>query len=286
MTPYNVIDLEQNTYEWKEMRRTAVGASDASIIWGSPWRSPYQLWMEKMGFSAPQEETEYMRRGKEMESQALSLYTELKGLIFKPIVIRSAIREFCVSSLDGYSPTLDLAVEIKCGPKTFALAKEGKIPDYYMAQLQHQMFCLGHDKIDYFSYNGFDHVLMTVDRDEKFIQDLMKKEEAFYLCLKENIPPVSGGSDFDYRADDLWIDLEKQYVALQEEISAKELLLSSVKDQLIRLAADKPCLGETLRVEKLTRKGVVDYSMIPELSKVDLEKYRKASTSYYKISLV
>jgi len=286
MTPYNVIDLEQNTYEWKEMRRTAIGASDASIIWGSPWRSPYQLWMEKMGFSAPQEENEHMRRGKEMESQALSLYNMIKDATFAPMVIRSAIRDFCVSSLDGYCPTLDLAVEIKCGPKTFALAREGKIPDYYMAQLQHQMFCLGHEKIDYFCYNGFDHILMTVDRDEKFIQELMNKEEAFHLCLKENTPPMCCGDDFEYRSDDAWVELEKQYVDLQEEIKSKELLLSSVKEQLIRLAADKPCLGETLRVEKLTRKGVIDYAKIPELKDVDLEKYRRESTSYYKISVV
>ncbi len=40
--------LIQNTPEWHAFRRKRIGASDAPVIMGiSPWKTPYQLWIEK-----------------------------------------------------------------------------------------------------------------------------------------------------------------------------------------------------------------------------------------------
>lgn len=44
------LNLLQNTQEWEKFRLQKIGASDAPIIMGvSPWKTPFQLWLEKQG---------------------------------------------------------------------------------------------------------------------------------------------------------------------------------------------------------------------------------------------
>lgn len=44
------LNLLQNTQEWEKFRLQKIGASDAPIIMGvSPWKTPFQLWLEKTG---------------------------------------------------------------------------------------------------------------------------------------------------------------------------------------------------------------------------------------------
>jgi hypothetical protein len=56
--------------------------------------------------------------------------------------------------------------------------------------------------------------------------------------------------------------------------SVEELIKSKIpEDKLIKI--------NNLRIQKITRKGNVDYAKIPELKAIDLEKYRKAPSQYY-----
>jgi predicted phage-related endonuclease len=45
--------MQQQTPEWLEFRKNKIGASDAPIIMEtSPWKTPYQLWLEKLSLDA------------------------------------------------------------------------------------------------------------------------------------------------------------------------------------------------------------------------------------------
>jgi hypothetical protein len=49
--------------------------------------------------------------------------------------------------------------------------------------------------------------------------------------------------------------------------------------------ADKDiCVGGGIELQRITKKGSIEYDNIPELDFVDLEKYRKESSEYWKIS--
>ena len=83
--PYKTISLTQNTPEWLEYRKGHVGASDVPIIMGlSPWRTRYQLLLEKKGKLPGQKENASMRRGHEMEEAARHKAQEVLGVSLFP----------------------------------------------------------------------------------------------------------------------------------------------------------------------------------------------------------
>lgn len=54
--------------EWLAERRKGIGGSDVAAVLGlNPWRSPVQVWLDKMGQAPGEEETEPMRWGKLLE---------------------------------------------------------------------------------------------------------------------------------------------------------------------------------------------------------------------------
>ena len=80
--------LQQNTNEWLEFRRNKIGSSDAPIIMGkSPWKTPHQLWEEKMGIKDSFFESQAMRRGKDLEPEARTAFEEQTGLVMWPDVL-------------------------------------------------------------------------------------------------------------------------------------------------------------------------------------------------------
>src|SRR5688572_26054998 len=96
------IDLEQNTPEWLEFRRTRLGASDACIIMGvSPWNTPYQLWEQKVGLKENDATNDAMRRGTQMEDEARQAFIKETGIFIKPKVKVSKNHEWIIASLDG-----------------------------------------------------------------------------------------------------------------------------------------------------------------------------------------
>ena len=177
--------------EWLEMRRTKIGASDAAIILEiSPWKTPYQLWKEKV-FGSDEVFNGAMRRGMEMEPQAREAFENLTGLCVMPKVLIHPVRNWQMASLDGITFDGDVIVELKCpNKKVHAMAKEGKLPDYYMAQVQHQMSVAEVDMAYYFSFNGIDGALVEVKRDRSFLDKLLEKEFDFWTCVIDEWHPL------------------------------------------------------------------------------------------------
>ena len=75
-----LVKIKLDTCEWKQFRRTHIGASDAPIIMGeSPWSTPLKLYEQKI-FGFELEENRYMSRGKELEPIALEAFEKDTGL--------------------------------------------------------------------------------------------------------------------------------------------------------------------------------------------------------------
>jgi len=183
--------LIQGSSEWKEFRRETIGASDAPIILGiSPWKTPLELWEEKMGFRSGDEPSWAMLRGIELEDTARQAFEEMTKIYVFPRVIHHSEYQWMIASLDGIDIEAKNIVEIKCpGKKDHAIAKEGKIPEKYYPQLQHQMEVCKLTEAYYFSYDGENGVLLTIKRDQAFIDKMLEKEKEFWNCMKNFIPP-------------------------------------------------------------------------------------------------
>ena len=74
-----------------------------------------------------------------------------------------------------------------------------------------------------------------------------------------------------------------RYNQLSILIGAYEKEKSVIKDDLTILSEGKNCQGAGVTLTKVERKGGIDYSSIPELKDIDLEKYRKKSSEYIQI---
>jgi putative phage-type endonuclease len=186
-----LVKIQQNTPEWKQFRRSHIGASDAVVIMElSPWMSPLKLYEEKV-FGFEQEENPYMRRGKNLESIALEAFENETGLSMFPMVFQHEKIDWMSASFDGITLDRKKILEIKCpGKKDHELALQGQIPKKYLPQLYHQMEVAQVDFTYYYSFDGEKGVIIEVPRDESYIKKMIEKEMEFWKCLKTLTPPI------------------------------------------------------------------------------------------------
>lgn len=98
----------KNRQEWLELRQKTIGASDAAIVMGiASFKTPNQLWLEKMGKEQPEDLSENKRV--EYGTFAESHLRELFALQFneKYKVKYNAYRIYTNDEIEGMSCTLD-----------------------------------------------------------------------------------------------------------------------------------------------------------------------------------
>ena len=281
-----MLALEQNTPEWLEMRRSHIGASDAPVIMGvSPWKTPYQLWKEKMGLWE-QTQTKAMADGKAIEENARLEFAALTELFMAPQIVQHPSHEWMIASLDGIDFSGKYLLEIKkANADDHQLAKDGKIPEKYIPQLQHQLACVpAAEKVYYFSCHGEDRVIVEVVRDEKYITTLIERELKFFAHMENLEAPPLSERDYIDKDDQAWLHTSASWLAIQEQLELLKSKEEMLREQLIALAGKSNCQGGGIRMTRSMRKGTVDYKTIPELKGVDLESYRKSAIESWRIS--
>jgi putative phage-type endonuclease len=278
------LEYIQGTAEWLALRKTKITATDANSIMNcNPWKNKKKLYLEKISEENNTFVNAAMQRGLDLEPIARELFTIKTGIEVFPKVI---VKDWMMASLDGISACGKYVVEIKCpGDKDHKIALSGKVPDHYYAQLQHQMYVAGVKKMCYFSFDGTDEAMIEVNINTQYVEQMIEEERKFYTCITNKIPPDDQKKEYKIREDDFWQAgyLELKMIAdemLQLEKRGKEL-----KESLISSANHEDTKGCGLSICKVKRKGNIDYSAIPELEKVDLEKYRKPAIEMWKVCL-
>ena len=279
--------LKQNTPEWLEMRKKYVGASDAPVIMEeSPYKTPYQLWEEKLGLSH-QVQNSSMRRGHDLEDKARDELTKMTGIFFLPQVKFHKTLGWMMASLDAIDAEGKHIAEIKCPSKLeHEGAHQGVVPKKYMPQLQHQMEVCEVDMAIYFSFNGEAGAIVKVYRDDAYIKSMLEKEKQFFDCMQEFTPPQMISRDYQMLDSDEWWDLSDRWRMVNEKIKVLEKEEKDIRDLIIIRSQKRNTIGAGIKVTKMVKKGVVDYSQIPELEGVDLDKYRKDPMECYRISSI
>ncbi len=283
----------QGSSSWLELRKKFVCSSDCSAILGiSPWRTAQQLFDEKMGRGEPQEENFAMRRGKDLEEEARKQVEKDTGIIFFPAVKISTQYPWLLCSLDGIDIEGKHMVELKCpGKEDHEIAKQGDVPHKYYAQVQQQMIVTGLKKCYYYSYkpNSFyKNILLIVDYDEDYCNKLIETTKRFWDCMQtgELTDEFKDIKHVYKEMDESWsysVDAYKEY---SEQIKKLEKLRDFFRDDIISRADGKNFQGYGIKVSKHERIGCVDYSLIPELTSVKLDQYRKPPTTYWKVENV
>lgn len=281
--------MEQGSLEWLALRRNFIGGSDAPVIDGvCPWRTWYQLWQEKLGLIRGQKENHAMAYGKKMEPIARKAYEDYTGNVVstdtKHTIVFHPKKKFMMASLDGFVIDTSIPVEIKiANAEDHLLAKNGKVPVKYYPQVQHQIECVGLDVSHYVSYRKGDIALVEVGRNNAYINKLCLKEAAFWDLVLNLEAPELTDRDFIENKDPEWSKLAQEWIYLTNCLSVLEEKQRNCKDALIIKSNGQNIKGDGIRLTKVKRKGSVDYKKIPELMKIDLEKYRKVPTESWRI---
>ncbi len=280
-----MIALSQNSPEWLEFRKTKIGASDAPIIMEvSPWKTPYQLWEEKIGLK--ENVVNYAMRGTLMEDEARQSFEQQIGMSMFPMVKVHPEKDWAIASLDGIDIEEKLIVEIKCpGKEDHMTAMKGEVPEKYYPQLQHQLFVTGLDMVYYFSYTPTSSKILEVKREDYYIREMVAKSKKFHDCVMNFTPPELTERDYVERSDKEWEALSSSYLNVQEKIKALEEEEKSIRENLISIASSSNSIGYGIKLSKIIRKGSVDYQSIPELKDVNLEKYRKTPIQSWRIAV-
>jgi len=279
-----MLSIVQQTQEWITFRKTKIGASEApAIMEVSPWKTPYQLWLEKLDLIPNTFKSSAMERGLQMENEARVQFCLLTGHDVKPEVRIHPKIDYMIASLDGITSDGKYAVEIKCpGPKDHGIAAEGVIPDKYYPQLQHQLEVCGLDMIYYFSFDTHSNFLIKVERDDKYIKNMLNKEREFWDCVQSFVAPKCK-NDAIMRNDDIWAATANRWKAIRTQLEGLESQECEARNALVAMANNYTTAGAGIRVSKVSKKGAIDYSRVPELKGVNLEAYRKENIDSWRI---
>jgi putative phage-type endonuclease len=237
-----------------------IGGSDAPVIVGaSPWKTPFELYLEKTG-QKPADDLSGNERvywGTVLEEIVAREYARQTDNKIRKVnrLIRDKQHSFLAAHIDRN--VLQKPVILEC--KTAGIRQAAKwgepgtdeIPDHYMPQVQHMLMVTGAEACDVaVLIGGNEFRLYAVPRDEEYITYLRKLELDFWQHVTSERPPevntyedarmawphaVDGAVEADEEAYQAAVRLQ-QVTAQEKELEAEEkelkkLLMSKIADR-------------------------------------------------------
>jgi putative phage-type endonuclease len=275
--------MEQSGNSWHQFRASGIGSSDiASILGISPWKSAHQLWKEKTGIEkAVDISNQYqVQRGVINEPRARAMYELISGSEFPPALAIHPKYDFMRVSLDGDNG--ETVIEIKCpGQKTIDDAKAGKVPDHYMCQIQYQMLCAQRKKGVFFCYHPEqeDYAIVDIKPDLELQSKIEKSVSEFWQ--KVQAKSWDEETDFVELQDKDFHSAAKNWLTAKKELDEAEKKFEEAKEYVLKFQDKhkKEVRGFGIKILKSEVKGSIDYAKIEILKGLDLEQYRKKSTT-------
>lgn len=279
--------LEQGSEEWLRWRKGGLGSSDAPIIMKvSPWKTPRELYEEKISDELDATSTFAMERGHNMEPKARAAYELLYNLDMPAGTKVHPTHEFLRASFDGINEKEKLILEIKCVSKEdHALALKGSVPEKYYPQLQHQLLVTGFDRVHYFSFDGKVGGLVEIKRDDAYLKTLLEEELKFWSFVKTKTPPPYTDRDYVQPEDFMFRTMISDWKMTKRKLTDLELQEKILRNDIENLMPHPRVDWAGVKIQKIDKKGAIEYAKIPELKGVDLEKYRKDGSAYFRFQL-
>lgn len=193
--------IESPREAWLAERRTGLGGSDAAAALGlSPYKSPYDLYLEKRGESTDEVLLpERVRWGNRLEDAIAEEYMERTGRKVHRVnrILRHPEHNFILANLDRRIVGELRGLEIKNVDKDIARFSEewgepgtDAVPTVYLLQTQHYMAVTGWEAWDLAALVGGNELrVYTIPRDEELIEHMIAQESAFWENVVAGVPP-------------------------------------------------------------------------------------------------
>jgi putative phage-type endonuclease len=179
-------------------RRTFLGGSDAGAILGlSPWSTPYEVWLEKIGEPKPTDpkKEKFFARRKRQEPVVLEMLLDEKGIKARSVNTRCfhPTHHFLSCEIDAIAED-GLEIEIKTvhpfQAKEWGTEDTDEIPAHYTAQALHGLMVTGQPRRLVAALIGVDDLrIYMVERDDDTLKQLLDHELAFWQMVQARTPP-------------------------------------------------------------------------------------------------
>lgn len=192
--------MEQNSKEWLEWRRSKIAASDMPIIAGlSPYKTPFQLWEQKIGLKPEDPPSFITDIGHEFEKKARARFELETGIEVEPIIAINKNHDWITASLDAASIAEEITCEIKyMGKGKLEMVRATGLPlPHHYPQIQWQFAASGFKRGYYVCYTldkeykeMTDYLCIETKMDEEYIfQTLYPLALEFKKCVDTKTPP-------------------------------------------------------------------------------------------------
>lgn len=254
----SVHDAEKDHDKWLRTRDMGIGGSDAAVIMGlNPYKSPYQLWMEKTGQAAPPDLSgnPYIYWGTKNEANIADWFQEETGKKVRKLgTLQNRTYPFMLANVDRQVLGENAGLEIKtAGVRHYKEWKGDEIPDAYYCQCLHYMAVTGSDYW-YIAVllGGNESMWKRIDRNEEDVQTLISHEREFWSLVQTNTaPPVDGTESCAkaladrYHGEDKTIVLPDDAAQIIDDLRGDKEILEQLKAQItLRENQLKDMLGE------------------------------------------
>lgn len=193
----------QRTPEWLAKRRNHLTASQIAAVCGdNPYDSRLSLLKKKIGIEKPFEGNAATAHGTKFEPIAIELYEKRTGnKVFELGLLKSMNEDedFLAGSPDGITQNHRL-IEVKC---PFRRKPNGKVPRYYVHQMQMLMNILHVPVCDYIEYvpegtwRGEHFSIITLHRDSNWWSERIPILRRFWDEVVECRRLMSEGAELD-----------------------------------------------------------------------------------------
>ena len=193
------------------------------------------------------------------------------------------------ASPDGLVDSNSL-IEIKCpygirlqDPPVFKTILE--VPHYY-AQMQIEMFCANRGMAYFYQWTPFGTDLQIVRRNDIWLNDNIPVLYEFWHNFNRECENPE--SYLEPKRQDIKnqkaLRLVAEFIELRDAEEMAKEKKKEILAELVKMAGEKNSEIDGHKLTRVDRKGSVDYKKVPELSGVDLELYRKAGSSSWRLS--
>lgn len=236
------------TAEQIEQRRSGLGGSDAGAVLGlNPYKTPVDVYLEKMGQALPEEDNDAAYWGNVLEDTVAQEYARRKGVKVqrRNDHFQNKDHPFMMANIDRWVVGQRKILECKTAGQYVSdqWGPDGsdQVPDSYLIQCTHYMLVMGVDVADLaVLIGGRDFRTYTIGFDRKLADIIIEREHDFWHNhVMQEIPPAPTClSDLLqlYPADtglQKVASIEAEHKAADlKEIKARIKELDSIKDQL------------------------------------------------------
>ncbi len=271
----------QGSPEWHEFRKKHIGASEIACVMNkSPYKSRYQLWLEKAGRAEPPPKSKTMLKGNLNECAILDEFFHRTGEFMLGGVFVYDLYPILSASLDGLSSNKKSLVEVKyCNKSVLEAAQQGEVVEHYMLQIQQQLLVSGAELGFFFCWHEFSnqYALVEVFPDKDIQDEIIREAKIFWELVKEDKEPERGMQDLAHKK----LVHEKEWYEASKDLKRAHAREKAAREMLI-LEAENPCIGSFAKIIQKTRTSF-DYKKACEENSIDLDNYKKKTITFWEI---